>query len=152
MAYQQLSEQQWIFKRNCSFTPKQVGLFYLSQLGFALFVALFFYVRGIWIVLPFTIAVLFILAIALLIYARHATDFESISIDGSSVNIFIKDGLKQESYQWNLSWIKIHPELTNNGLICITYQGLECELGRYIHVSNRPAFLDELKGQFLNIR
>ncbi len=142
-------QHQWIFKRNCSFTPRQVGLFYLSQVGFALIVAIFFYARGIWIVLPFTLTVLLILAIALLIYARHATDFESINIDGTELTLQIKNGLKEVRYDWNISWVKINSELNKNDLVTICYQGNECELGRFIHVSQRQSFLEELKSKLL---
>ena len=142
-------QQRWTFKRNCSFTPKQVGLFYLSQVCFALIVAIFFYARGVWIVLPFTLIVLFVLAVALLIYARHATDFESIIIDGSSLIVIIKNGLKQERYDWNISWVKVNSELSRTDLIVMSYQGKECELGRFIHVSQRQSFLSELKSRLL---
>ncbi|NCY00950.1 MAG: DUF2244 domain-containing protein [Burkholderiaceae bacterium] len=61
----------WHMKRNCSFTPKQVGYFYLSMLMFSSLIATYFLVQGIWMILPFTIIELTALGIALLIYARH---------------------------------------------------------------------------------
>lgn len=140
-------QQTWIFKRNCSFTPKQVGLFYIAQGSFALLVALFFYIRGIWIVFPFTIAVLFVLAIALLIYAKHATDFEAIEVKGTELIIRINYGMKQQVYEWNVSWVKLARDLNDKELVSLSYQGVECLIGRFIPITQRKAFLNELREQ-----
>lgn len=141
-----MANKAWMFKRNCSFTPKQVGLFYLAQSSFALFVATFFYLRGVWVVFIFTIAVLIILAIALLIYARHTTDFESIEIQGQSLIIRIADGQKTDELEWNLSWVYVSPELNDKNLVLIGYRGVEREIGGLLPLFKREAFLNELRG------
>lgn len=141
-----MANKAWLFKRNCSFTPKQVGLFYLAQSSFALFVATFFYLRGVWVVYIFTIAVLIILAIALLIYARHTTDFESIEVRGQSLIIRIADGQKTEELEWNLFWVYVSSALTDNNLVLICYRGIEREIGGLLPLYKREAFLNELKG------
>lgn len=141
-----MANKAWLFKRNCSFTPKQVGVFYLAQSTFALFVATFFYLRGVWIVFLFTLAVLIILAIALLVYARHTTDFELIEIQGQSLMIRINDGTKTETFNWNLSWVYVSPQLTDNNLVLVSYQGVEKLLGGLLPLYKREPFLNELKG------
>lgn len=140
-----MANKAWLFKRNCSFTPKQLGLFYLAQSLFALFVATFFYLRGVWVVFIFTMAVLIVLAIALLIYARHTTDFESIEIKGQILNIRIADGSRTEFLQWNLAWVKVSSELTDKNLVLVRYRGLERLLGGLLPLYKREAFLKEFK-------
>ncbi len=71
----------WLMKRNCSLSPRQVGWFYLSIFTVSLAIALFFAVQGSWLVLPFAGLDLLGLGIALLVYARHATDYERVSIN-----------------------------------------------------------------------
>src|SRR5437868_14875252 len=43
----------WLMKRNCSLSPRQVGWFYLSIVCLSFAIALFFAWRGSWLVLPF---------------------------------------------------------------------------------------------------
>ena len=77
----------WLMRRNCSFTPKQVGIFYLSMVGFSGLITAYFWWVGAWMVLPFTLIELSALGIALLIYARHARDYEKITLHNSELTI-----------------------------------------------------------------
>ncbi len=52
-------------------------------------------------ILPFTLIELTALGIALLIYARHALDYESIAIDGSVVTVEKNIGGKLERHEFN---------------------------------------------------
>ncbi len=69
----------WLMRRNCSFTPKQVGIFYLSMVFFSGLITTYFWWIGAWMVLPFAVIELSVLGIALMIYARHASDYEKIT-------------------------------------------------------------------------
>lgn len=139
--------RQWIFKKNCSFSPKQVGLFYLAQSVFSLFVAGFFLLQGVWIVLPFTFLELTILAIALLIYSKHATDYEIIAIGRGILKIELCHAGKVEQLIWNPTWVQLQKILNDRKLIGLSYQGQEREIGRFLHVTARDKFLQDLKSQ-----
>ena len=134
---------EWLFKKNCSFTPRQVGLFYLAQSALSLLVAGFFILQGIWIVLAFTCIELIVLAIALLIYARHATDYERITLRPGELMIEISQAGQLIQYVWHISWVKLDRILSPNKLISLAYQGKSIEVGRYMHVSVRQDFLLE---------
>lgn len=136
---------QWMFKKNCSFSPKQVGLFYLAQSIFSLLVACFFIWQDIWLILPFTLLELVVLAIALLIYAKHATDYESILLESGVLTIERSTAGKVTLFSANPQWLKITKELTKNKLIGIQYQGHITEFGRFIHLSQREAFKKQLE-------
>jgi uncharacterized membrane protein len=138
-------EKSWMFKKNCSFTPKQVGLFYIAQSTFSLLVAGFFLLQGIWQILPFTFLELFVLAIALLIYARHATDYESIVIHSNELIIETSMAGKSQTFQWNPNWVRLNRMLSKNKLIEMSYQGYRIEIGRFMHVSLRENFLKDLQ-------
>jgi uncharacterized membrane protein len=136
---------QWIFRKNCSFTPRQVGLFYIAQSSFSLFVAIFFLIQGIWIVLPFTILELIVLAVALMIYARHATDFESIILKQGQLEIETSIAGKNELIILNSAWVQLSSMLTDKKMIQMRYQGKTIEIGRYLHASLREAFLRDFQ-------
>ena len=137
------TSMQWLFKRNCSFTPKQVGIFYLAQSTFSLIVASFFLYQGVWLILPFTLLELAVLAIALLIYARHATDYEKIDIRQGELLVETSSAGKVMQFVFNPSWVRVDSVLNSQKLISINYQGQVLEVGRFIHVSLRKNFLIE---------
>ena len=62
----------WLMKRNCSVSPRQFVLFYLSLALFSLFIAFLLVLSGAWLVLPFTGIELLAVGVAFAIYARHA--------------------------------------------------------------------------------
>ena len=134
---------QWLFKKNCSFTPKQVGIFYLAQSILSLIVASFFLYQGVWLILPFTLLELAVLAIALLIYARHATDYEKIDIRQGELLVETSNAGKVMQFVFNPSWVRVDSVLNSQKLISINYQGQVLEVGRFIHVSLRKNFLVE---------
>ena len=129
------TSMQWLFKKNCSFTPKQVGIFYLAQSTLSLIVASFFLYQGVWLILPFTLLELAVLAIALLIYARHATDYEKIDIRQGELLVETSNAGKVMQFVFNPSWVRVDSVLNSQKLISINYQGQVLEVGRFIHVS-----------------
>ena len=75
----QSGAMQWVLRRNCSITPGQLGGFYLSMCVVSLLIALGFAWHGAPVVLYFAGIELLVLAAALLVYARHATDADTIN-------------------------------------------------------------------------
>ena len=70
----------WLLKRNCSITPRQLLWFYLSLCVVSFGIAAMFWVQGVRLVMPFAWLELLALGAALLLYARHATDSETIAL------------------------------------------------------------------------
>jgi uncharacterized membrane protein len=145
MLNQNNSQVQWVFKKNCSFSPKQVGLFYLAQSGLSLIVAGFFLSQGVWLVLPFTILELLVLGIALLIYARHATDYESITLNNDEFVLETSSAGVVRKHVFNPVWVRLERLLSPRKLIALVYQGQKVEIGQFMHVSLRNDFLQELR-------
>jgi uncharacterized membrane protein len=137
------TSMQWLFKKNCSFTPKQVGIFYLAQSTLSLIVASFFLYQGVWLVLPFTLLELVVLALALLIYARHATDYERIDIRQGELLVETSNAGRVMQFVFNTSWVRVDGVLNSQKLISINYQGQVLEIGHFMHVSLRNNFLLE---------
>ncbi len=147
------SSSLWLMKRNCSFTPQQVGLFYLSMCIFSSLIAGYFYSIGAWMVVPFAVVELTVLGLALLIYARHATDYEKISIHDGVMDIEVLDGRRLIQKQWPLLWLRIgNPELSKGpnkdpqkSLVKIEYGNDFIYLGLYTFPEKRQELANKIR-------
>lgn len=114
---------------------------------FSSLIATYFLVQGIWMILPFTIIELTALGIALLIYARHALDYESIAIDGSSVTVEKNIGGKLERHEFNTKWLQLKQEEDGKRLIRIEQSDQELPIGIFVPVDARAQFFKDLHQQ-----
>src|SRR5438132_536103 len=73
-------EHEWLLKRNCSLSPRQVGRAYGYLCLFSFLIAAAFTLHGYWPVLIFALLEMAGVGLALLHYARHATDHEHIAL------------------------------------------------------------------------
>lgn len=137
----------WHMKRNCSFSPRQVAYFYLSMFLFSSLIAGYFLVQGVWMILLFTVIELSALGIALLIYARHALDYESIAIDGSIVTVEKSIGGKVERHEFNAKWLKLKQEEAGKRLIRIEQSDHELPIGIFVPLDARAQFFKDLRQQ-----
>lgn len=134
-------------KRNCSFTPRQVGYFYLSMFVFSSLIAAYFLIQGVWMILLFTMIELSALGIALIIYARHALDYESIAIDGSSFTVEKSIGGKMERHEFNARWMQLKQEEDGKRLIRIEQSDKELPIGIFVPLDARTEFFNDLRQQ-----
>ena len=142
----------WMMRRNCSFSPKQLGLFYLAQSLFALIVASFFWWRGVWLVMPFTLIELSVLAILLLIYARHTSDYESVKLENGFIEVQSQKASVHQLISWNAVWVFIYPELNERQLMTLRYQGKVQEFGKFLTVAQRYQLLKEIQHALKSIK
>jgi uncharacterized membrane protein len=85
-------------KRNCPFSPKQLGLFYL---------AIVFLLVGVWMISILTPIEIWALTMALYVYTRHALDYERITIAGTQSLFKRSWGSKIEHHEFNTIWTKL---------------------------------------------
>lgn len=50
-----MNEQEWVLRRNCSITPRQLVLVYAALCFVSLAIAMIFAVRGAWVILGFAL-------------------------------------------------------------------------------------------------
>lgn len=77
--------REWTLRRNCSLSPRQVARAYAVLCAGSLAVAVGFLAHGVWLVLAFSLVELALVGLALLLYARHATDHERIALSESGL-------------------------------------------------------------------
>ena len=139
----------WLMRRNCSFTPKQVGIFYLSMVFFSGLITTYFWWIGAWMVLPFAVIELSVLGIALLIYARHARDYEKITLDQTQIIIELHRGSKKTLTSWNAPWVRVKdPESLydrKKDLVILESGGQTISIGQFILAEKRHDLAKEIR-------
>jgi uncharacterized membrane protein len=137
--------QTWLMKRNCSFSPKQVGGFYVSIVLFSLLVAGYFYLIGAWMILIFTSIEILAVTIALYVYTRHALDYEKITISGKQLLFERSWGGNIQQHEFNTIWTKlVRSDATGKDLVLKT-SAKEVAIGFFVGVNERERFGKELE-------
>lgn len=100
----------WLIKRNCSASPRQLALVFVSLAAVAFVFAAGFAALGLWLVLPFAGLELLALAAAFVCYGRHAGDFERIELRDRLLTVTKADGLQRMETRFALPWVRIEME------------------------------------------
>jgi uncharacterized membrane protein len=142
-----MADREWLLKRNCSISPRQLMLAYSGLCIASLSIAVAFTLRGAWYVLGFSILELGVVGSALLYYARHATDGERIVLHGDWLLVELSQGGKVRSFTLARRDIRLKPSLAPRELICLQSPGMgvEVEVGRYLTTRKRHELLLELR-------
>jgi uncharacterized membrane protein len=135
----------WLMKRNCSFSPKQVGMFYLSLVFFSLLVAGYFLLIGVWMIFIFTSIEILALTIALYVYTRHALDYEKISIDNKKLLVERSWGGKVETHEFNTMWTKLERTGASGRRIALKNSTSHVPIGFFVRLNEQHKFERELE-------
>lgn len=137
--------QVWIFRRNCSLSPKQLMAWYLSLCVVTLSVACGFLIAGFWIVLPFAGLELALVAIAFLVYARHASDYEMIEVDPVNLTITTALGSRTTKIKWSTQWTRLEYNGRFRAPLVLKCQGQQISLGRFIAEKDKPELQRDIR-------
>jgi len=135
----------WLMKRNCSFSPKQAGLFYLSIVSFSLLVAGYFLLIGVWMIIIFTSIEILALTIALYVYTRHALDYEKITIVGKQLVVERSWGGKIQTDELNTLWTKLHRNDTGRPSLTLKSSTKEVPIGFFVVMNEQEQFEKDLE-------
>ena len=136
---------QWQIRRNCSVTPSQMLGAYALLCTVSLAVALFFWFTGARIVLAFTGFELMLLGAAMLIFARHAGDRETLTLVGRSLLVERSVGPRVERAAFCADWLTVEPAAGQNSLVELAGQGHTMRVGRFLRPELRGDFARELR-------
>ena len=139
--------REWLLKRNCSLSPRQVGYAYgllcLAILGIGLGFAL----AGLWMVLGFALLETLVLALALLHYARHAGDREHLSLREGCLLVERIEAGRSRQIRLDPCWIRIAAPGRQPGLIALESRGVKVEVGMFVSEEMRRQVASELRRQ-----
>lgn len=136
---------QWVLKRNCSLTPKQLFGAYLALCAVSLGIALGFTWHGASPVLAFAGIELLLVGAALLVYARHAADQERITLADGALCVEHQRGPQTERTQFRAAWVRVEPRHGEGSLVELSGDGRHSFVGRYLRADLRTPLAQELR-------
>ena len=135
----------WFLKRNCSVTPAQLGWLYASICVVSLSIGTFFWLQGAKLIMPFAWLELAVVGVAFVVYARHATDGEKISLQDGRLVVELENAGRLERAEFQREWVRVEPKTGDHSLIEVSAKGRSVEVGRYVRPELRPALAREIR-------
>jgi uncharacterized membrane protein len=124
--------REWLHKRSCALTPRQLGLSYLMLCGLSFAVASIWLWRGAWVVLDFSVLEMTAAALAWFIYARHATDHECPTLADGWLQVDLVEAGRVRSVRLDPRQTRIIAPAGYGALIRLEASGAKVEVGRYV--------------------
>lgn len=140
-----LDAVQWLLQRNCSITPQQLGGVYASLCALSAVIAGFFFWQGAPYVAVFAGLELAAVGLAMLVFARHAGDKETLTLVGRSLLVELCSGNRIERTDMAADWLRVEPSAGQGSLIQLSERGRTVRVGRYLRPELRGAFAQELR-------
>lgn len=136
---------QWVLRRNCSVTPRQLGAFYLSLCVLSGVIAAGFAWHGAAVVLAFAGIELLAVGAALLVYARHARDGDTLTLSGQWLAIEQSCGPRVAQTRIRTPWVSVEPSAAEGSLVEIRGEGQRVRVGRFVRPERRAALAREIR-------
>jgi uncharacterized membrane protein len=136
---------EWHFKRNCSISPQQLIVIFLSLAVLSLIIGGAFYLLGASLILPFSCLEIVVLSVAFYFNALHAVDFERLRIDANEVIIESKKGKHEHETKLIRGFTRVHALSDRGDLIVLNQGSHEVTFGHHIHPNYRAQVLRELR-------
>ena len=128
----------WHLKRNISISPVTMAWIFIG-LGFvSLLIGAGFYWLGATLVLPFSLVEIAVLVIAYIYNAIHANDYEKLTVEGNSLKIESKVGLKTSEMQFVRSLTRVETLSDLNEMIQLRQGSIQAVFGKFVHANLRP--------------
>jgi uncharacterized membrane protein len=135
----------WVLRRNCALSPQQLGVSFCIIGATSMLIACAWAVTGAWIVLPFAAIELLILAVAFLVYARHARDQERITLAQDCVRVEVLLGESLRRVEFPRAWLRCRMEETPKGMVRLDGPSGGIEVGRFVSLDDRKRFFEEFR-------
>lgn len=136
---------QWVLRRNCSITPRQMMAVYASLCVVSLVIGAAFWWQGAPVVLAFAGLELLLVGVALVFYARHAADRETLTLSGRSLRVEQQFGHQLAQSDFRAEWLSIEPASAQGSLVELAGEGQRVLVGRFVRPEHRAALAQELR-------
>ena len=136
---------QWVSKRNCSASPRQVLVCYGSMCSISALLAVAFWTVGAVWVAPFAGLELLVVGGALWVYARHATDHERIVLRPGRLSVEQVAAGGSTHTEFNAAWVRVALEPAGRRLLQLSGEGRQVGVGRFLRAEQRAVLADELR-------
>ncbi len=147
-----MATREWILKKNCSITPRQLANAYCALCVASFLVASYFLTQGAWFVMVFAILEMSAVAAAFLYFGRHATDREHIALDESGLLVELVQAEKVQQHRMDPTRTRVLLPALRHGLIGLEANGCRVEVGRFLTERKRKEFAQELSRELVGYR
>lgn len=135
----------WDFRRNCSVTPRQLGVCFALISLVSLTIGAFCWFQGAVLVLPFASLELLAVGTAFVVYARHALDGERIWLEGSVLVVESENAGELVRREFQRAWVRIEQAAHGQEMIEICCHGQRVPVGRFVRNELRRRVAAELR-------
>ncbi len=111
----------------------------------SLTIGVFFWFQGAPFVIGFTGLELLVVGWAFVVYARHATDGEWISLQGASLVVERETAGRRERAEFERQWVRVEPKAGEHSLIELSGRGRKIEVGRFVRPELRQVLAGEIR-------
>lgn len=139
------SSLRWTLGRNCAISPAQLGTVYAALCAMCLVIGAYFAWHGTAFVAAFAVLELLAVGAAMLVFARHATDGESLVLSGRSLWVEQRVGPRTQQFVLSTDWLKVEPAAGQGSLVEISDRKQTLRVGRHLRPELRGAFAHELR-------
>jgi uncharacterized membrane protein len=143
---------QWVLQRNCSTTPRQLMTVYASLCIVSLAIAAGFWWQGATLVLAFAGVELLLVGLALLVYARHAGDRETLTLADRALQVEQHFGGHVARTDFRAEWLSVEPAHGQGSLVELAGHGQRVRVGRFLRPELRGVFAHELRSALRRAR
>ena len=78
-------------------------------------------------------------------YARHATDGETIRLAGTQLVVELENGGKLQRSEFRRDWVRVEPGAADSSLIALSAQGRTVHVGRFVRPELRSVLAREIR-------
>lgn len=136
--------------RGCSLAPVPFFLFFSVLALMTLLLSVVWFHFGAWPVVPFAVLEVGVLLAVLIAYARHAGDYERVSLDGGQLLVEFGIGGQVERHVFNPYWVRY--ERGKHDTLVLCSGGKTFEIGRYLTGDERHQRSVELESALRRLR
>lgn len=147
-----MATREWILKKNCSISPRQLAKAYAALCVASFLVASYFVMQGAWLVMVFAILEMSAVAAAFLYFGRHATDREHIALSDAGLTVELVQAEKVLQHRMDPHRTRVTLPVLRHGLIGLEANGDRVEVGRFLTERKRKEFAQELSRELVGYR
>ncbi|MBX3622038.1 MAG: DUF2244 domain-containing protein [Rhizobacter sp.] len=135
----------WRLARNCSLTPRQTLCAWAPLVGVCLVFAALFHLLGFGWIAVFCLVEVAAVAAALLAYARHARDGDTLVLQGDTLTVEQQHGPATQCTQLQASGVRVAAAHEPDRVLVLCHGGRRIEVGREVSADRRSLAERELR-------
>lgn len=148
---EEVVRSEWVLKKNCALRPSQLIAVFTSLASLSVLISAYWAFQGAWVVVPFALLECSALALAFVLYARHSTDREEVSLNEAELVVERLVGSRMTRVVLPRCWLKVQFDQEGAGLVLCQAGPVEVLLGQFVDRESRQRFYQELRASMRRV-